>query len=543
MFLTGVMITFSQELDSKPVVKPAVMEGSVEYFKVLLESKLSFQSGDYDAALPQLVAVVSANPAHIESWYMLGTIYLKRHQYDFAKNAFERAVDINPGYIPAYQGLAAAQEALGNLGDALLSYQFFIENFTGDERDFAVFRTAELLCNFDRYYDAIPLYQQLAIKPDSPFFQNSLDYLNNIRNNLAKYKGQKKVLYNVPHIVPSSNNCMASALAAVLTFWGEPISMAEIAFRLQDTQEGGYLIDMIDYVRELGYATQVSKGDFSDIIYWIKHDIPVVVNQVISKPGQPAVIHLRTIYGYDRVKQSVYTSDSFQLPLNEFMEKWQRADFTMVVIVPVSRSSLLERTKLTDLEYLARADRYYRQEHYDMAYDMYLEAEIENEDNIKAKLGQVKSLIKLGNIVDAKSELLQIVNVDPDNKEAYFLIGIIYFNEDDHQQAFHYLRQCVNLGGELIPEAHNFLGYLYIEQGNFQEGIRELQRAIDLKPDYAHPHYNLARAYAQLGKLDEAVKHLKICIDAGFISFNQLLSDPVFGQYRNDPEFEDLHKS
>ena len=532
----AVMDGFPQETSSQP----APMKGSVDYFKALLESKLSFQNGDYDAALPQLVAVVSADPEHIESWCMLGTVYLKRHQYDLARDAFERAVDVDPGYIPAYQGLAAAQESLGRYEDALLSYEFFIENFNGEEKDFAIFRTAELLCYFDRYYDAIPLYQQLAIKPESPFFKPSIDYLNNIRDNIAKRRGQKVVLAHVPHIVPQSNNCMPSALAAVLIFWGEPTSASELAMRLQDSSDGGYLIDMVDYVRELGYSTKVTKGDFNDIVYWVKHDIPVIVSQVLSKEGEPDVIHLRTIYGYDRVKESVYTSDSFQMPKDVFMKQWQKADSTMVVIVPHAQESLLERTELSDLEYLARADRYYRQEHYDMAYDMYLEAEIENEDNINAKLGQVKSLIKLGDIDEAKTELQNILALDPHNQEAYFLLGIIYFNQNDHEKAFHFLQQCIVFGGSLIPEAHNFLGYLYVEKGNFQDGIKELQRAIELKPDYAHPHYNLARAYAQLGRLDEAVRHLQVCLKAGFITMDQLLADPVFSQYQNDPEFEDL---
>lgn len=519
---------------------PSVVEGSVEYFKLLLESKLAFQNGDFETALPQLIAVVSANPRHIESWYMLGTIYQKRHQYDLAKNAFERAIDVNPGYIPAYQGLAAAQESRGQFEEALLSYEFFIENYDGNGKEFATFRTAELLCRFGRYYDALPLYQNLAVDMESPFFQESMYYLNNIRHNIAQYKGQHLVLDKVPHIVPQRNNCMPSALAATLIYWGEPTSVEELVIRLQDTKEGGYLIDMVDYLRELGYAVKVSKGDFDDIVYWLKHGVPVMVNQILDRPSQPDITHLRTIYGYDRIKGSVYTSDRFQMPMQSFLTSWKQAENIMIVVVPSSKSGLFEKSKVSDLEYIARADQYYRQQHYDMAYDMYLEAEIENENNVKAKLGQVKSLIKLDKVDEAKSELRTILEKNPANQEALFLLGIVYFNEHEYDTAFDYLQRCVKVDESVMPEAHNFLGYVLIEQGKFQQGIRELERAIEIKPDYIHPHYNLARAYAQLGQPNRAIHHLKICVSAGFITYEQLVNDPVFRQYATDPEFEDL---
>ena len=43
-----------------------------------------------------------------------------------------------------------------------------------------------------------------------------------------------------------------------------------------------------------------------------------------------------------------------------------------------------------------------------------------------------------------------------------------------------------------------------MELGRLQESEARLRRAMELKPDYAEAHYNLANTLAAQGKLDEA---------------------------------------
>lgn len=516
-------------------------KGSVEYFKAILDSKIFFDNGKYDEALKLLDKIVAANPDHLESWNMSGIIYLKKLNYVLAENAFEKVIDINPGYLPAYQGLASAQESLGKFDQALVNYEFFMNNFTGSEKDFATFRVAELLCRAGRYYDAVPYFQSLENNPDSDFAKKARYYLTNIEQNMAKYKGKQKIINGIQHIVPQQNNCMPSALAAVLRYWGEPTTDKELSKYLMDTQEGGFIIDMVDYARNLGYNVSLMKGSFEDIMWWIDHDVPVITSQILEQKGKPRIVHLRTICGYDRITASVYASDIFQIPLDEFLHSWKLADNTMTIILPPHKKDLFPQNSINDVEYLARADRFYRQNKFEEAYQLYIEAELENEANTNAKLGQAKALVKLHKLDEAIVELNDIIAADPQQQEAYFILGIIYFNAKERQKALEYLKKCVSLNKELIPEAHNFLGYLYIEKGNYTEGIDELNLSLSLKPDYINPHYNLARAYAQLGDLTKTLNHLKTCLKKGFISYNELLKDPVFNSFHNSPEFQALN--
>jgi len=534
-------ILFCQEKNQS--VNPVSLEkGSVDFYKAMLESKIALKSGDFSKASELLTGVVSADPDQIEAWNILGTIYLQNFNYVLAEDAFANVIDIDPGYLPGYQGLAIAQQGLGKYKESLVNFKFFVDNFNGAEKEFAVFQTAELLCLFGKYYEAIPYYQELAGKRKSEFSRTSSYYLKNINSNMAKFKDKRKFLKGVPHIVPQENNCMPSALAAALVYLGEPVTAQELSEQLMDTSNGGYLIDMVDYVRKLGYDISLFKGDMNDIAKWIDKGIPVIANQVLQKPGKPDVVHLRTISGYDFIKQSVFTSDEYFIPIDEFMSSWEKAGKIMAVILPAGKKNLKDKDTLKDVEYIARADREYAREKYDKAYQYYVEAEIENDSNYRAKLGQIKALIKMNNMDNAITQLNELIESNPNLQEAYFLMGIIYFNRNDHEKAFEYLKKCVSLDNKLIPEAHNFLGFLYVEQGKYQEGIEELKHSLELKPDYLNPHYNLAKAYAKLGDARKAVFHLRYCIEKGFINYDDIAGDSSFKNIQDNPEFKNLQQ-
>ncbi len=487
-------------------------------------------------------SLVAVTPDNLDAWNMLSTIYLKQQKYLLAKNAFTHAINIDPGFIPAYQGLAVSQEYLGEYENALVNYSFFIQNFKGQEKDMAVFKTAELLCWSNRYYDAIPLYQELK-NSQSKFSKRSAYYIKNITNNMATFKNQRKVLRNLPRLVPQQNNCMPSALTATLSYWGEPTSSAELARRLMDSKEGGFMIDMIDYTRELGFCVLLTRGNLDDIVFWLEKDVPVITTQVLVKNNAPDVTHLRTIFGYDRIKESVYASDIFQIPFYEFLSSWKKADNILCIILPKNKSDLLPKNISKDVEYIARADKDYALKQYESAYQLYVEAEIENESSLPAKLGQAKSLLNLNETKQALKQLAEILTSHPNNQEAHFLTGIIYFNKNETTKALESFEKCVMLEDkDLMPEIHNFLGYIYIEKNDYYRGIKELNSAIKLRPNYPDPHYNLAIAYMKLGDKKETIKHLKICIDEEFKSLEEIKENPIFKAITTTPDFQKLGK-
>jgi protein O-mannosyl-transferase len=55
------------------------------------------------------------------------------------------------------------------------------------------------------------------------------------------------------------------------------------------------------------------------------------------------------------------------------------------------------------------------------------------------------------------------------------------------------------------PWSHNNMGYVYQQEGNSEEAIREYERAIELKPNMLSSYNNLGSIYYSLGKNEEAI--------------------------------------
>ncbi len=63
------------------------------------------------------------------------------------------------------------------------------------------------------------------------------------------------------------------------------------------------------------------------------------------------------------------------------------------------------------------------------------------------------------------------------------------------------------------PNTHNNLGDVYGRNGDKQAALREFQKAIDLKPNYADAYHNLANTYRELNQTDKALENYQKAID------------------------------
>lgn len=61
-----------------------------------------------------------------------------------------------------------------------------------------------------------------------------------------------------------------------------------------------------------------------------------------------------------------------------------------------------------------------------------------------------------------------------------------------------------------LAEAHFQKGILLQYQSHWKESVSELERSIDLKPDYSKAHYRLALAYSHVGQRDKAQEQIAL---------------------------------
>lgn len=101
---------------------------------------------------------------------------------------------------------------------------------------------------------------------------------------------------------------------------------------------------------------------------------------------------------------------------------------------------------------------------------------------------------KLGLIDQAKQDFLASINLDGDNGDPYFNLGLIYLDDSDYEKALHYLDRAV----ELDPEDSQFLaelGHLYLELDREKEALRLFEKAFTNDPDDAQVDFHLGHYF------------------------------------------------
>ena len=108
------------------------------------------------------------------------------------------------------------------------------------------------------------------------------------------------------------------------------------------------------------------------------------------------------------------------------------------------------------------------------------------------------------------------------------------------------LQQAEVLDGHVrqVPEdarARSLLAGAYAEVGRIDDAVREADLALALRPNEATVLYNLACVFCQLGKKNEALETLKRAWETGFKDPSWARKDPDLTLLHGDPEFERLY--
>ena len=84
------------------------------------------------------------------------------------------------------------------------------------------------------------------------------------------------------------------------------------------------------------------------------------------------------------------------------------------------------------------------------------------------------------------------------------------------------------------------LGNLLTLKGRYAEGLTLDRRLVQLRPDDALAHYNLACSYALLKRPDHALKTLRRAVELGYRDFRFMREDRDLESIRHDPRFRQL---
>lgn len=112
-------------------------------------------------------------------------------------------------------------------------------------------------------------------------------------------------------------------------------------------------------------------------------------------------------------------------------------------------------------------------------------------NNLPALVNLGATEYRLGNMDEAERLLRRSLQIKADNPTAWLNLGIIYLERNEPMRSLAAIAQAV-VHAPNDPVARNYLGVAAGRNHWFDAAESELRRAIELKPDYADAHFNLA---------------------------------------------------
>jgi protein O-GlcNAc transferase len=111
---------------------------------------------------------------------------------------------------------------------------------------------------------------------------------------------------------------------------------------------------------------------------------------------------------------------------------------------------------------------------------------------------------RAGQLQAAEQIYRQILTADPQQVDAWHLLGVLAHQVGQHEIAVRYIGRAIQLKGNEAA-FHSNLGNALRDQGKLDEAVASYRRALGLKPKFAEAHNNLGVALGAQKKLDEAI--------------------------------------
>ncbi|MEJ2721736.1 MAG: tetratricopeptide repeat protein, partial [bacterium] len=127
---------------------------------------------------------------------------------------------------------------------------------------------------------------------------------------------------------------------------------------------------------------------------------------------------------------------------------------------------------------------------------------------------------------DALTKLIEITKRYPGEKEAFFMLGTMYYATGDNEKAIEAYHGVLSLD-PLHKPTYNQLAYAYESEGNFEKSIWAINQYIELSPGEANPYDTQGDLYAFNGDIDKAIDSYRKALEVkpDFIPSREKLGD------------------
>ena len=144
------------------------------------------------------------------------------------------------------------------------------------------------------------------------------------------------------------------------------------------------------------------------------------------------------------------------------------------------------------------------------AYERGLEAE---PDNVELLNSMGFALFQQGKSEEAVASLEKVLAVDPQHGKAHNNMALASIDLGEFEIAEAHYRESLAI--EPQPAIYNDLGFVLERQGLSEEAADAYRKALEVDPESAAAHYNLASSLTRSGEFAEAEQHFRAILEQG----------------------------
>ena len=109
-----------------------------------------------------------------------------------------------------------------------------------------------------------------------------------------------------------------------------------------------------------------------------------------------------------------------------------------------------------------------------------------------------------------EKEARKAIEINPNNSEAYFLLSKVFAYDDKKEE--HYLLETIERN-KFFTDAHNNLGVIYLNRGDYDQALKYFKNAVDIDPGYKVGYMNQGVVYERKGQYHDAVEMYKAVLE------------------------------
>jgi tetratricopeptide (TPR) repeat protein len=163
----------------------------------------------------------------------------------------------------------------------------------------------------------------------------------------------------------------------------------------------------------------------------------------------------------------------------------------------------------TPIVYFAEGLALWQLKRFDEAIQAFDSAELFDPYNPEVPVNRASLRYFIGDYEGAKADLSEGLILDPNEPNAYNVLGLIAEKEGKLDSAFYYVEKAL----QLKPNEPYFLnnrGYYHLKEGNLQEAEKDINRSIRLDADNPWAYRNKGLLYMAQERWEEAIRNLQV---------------------------------